>query len=247
MANRARKYERAVRLDHGTTQIAESFADLHGAVVREGPFAGMRYPRERIADIDAAIPKMLGQYEAEIAQVFDDAVRDGTGTFIDIGCADGYFAVGMAHASRRLTTFAYDISSSARSLCRETASLNGVAERVHVGNRFDAGELGKIAPGRSLLLCDIEGGEDRLFDRPEMIPRLSQTTIVVEVHEHLVPGAGDHLRELFASGHDGHVFAQEQRDPTAQRLLAELSAEQATLALAENRPLALHWLVLTPR
>jgi hypothetical protein len=44
----------------------------------------------------ALIPKLLGCYEAELHGVIACALNTTYDTIIDIGCAEGYYAVGLA-------------------------------------------------------------------------------------------------------------------------------------------------------
>ena len=133
------------------------------ATVRAGPFAGLTYPRDQLADVDAPVAKLVGCYEQEIAATFREALADGVDVFVDVGSADGYYAVGMAVRSPSLTTHAYDLSRSARNLCAAIAALNGVDARVRLGSSCDTAALARLPLDGALLLCDIEGGEGEFF------------------------------------------------------------------------------------
>jgi hypothetical protein len=244
MADRVRRYERHVRAREGVTEIAERLLNGEPPVVRGGPFAGLRYPRDRIADIDVPVAKLLGVYEREIATVFEDAIGRGTSTFVDVGCADGYYAVGMALASPRLTTHAFDIARSARALCTDVAAINHLAGRVIVEDRFSIASLDGLEMHGALMLCDIEGAEHTLFDGP-LVARLRHTFVAIEVHEHAVPGLSEHLRGAFAATHTHRAVGQAKHRPEDFEDLPLTPAEIA-IALRENRPASLHWLVFDP-
>lgn len=230
MANRARRYEREFRRRQGIVADALILIGNGPAVVRSGPFAGMRYPPDRIADVDTPGAKLLGTYEREIRRPFAEALRRGVRTFVDIGCADGYYAVGMAFASQELTTFAYDLASSARRLCREVAQANGVASRVHVHGRFTGAVINELDLSGALVLCDIEGSEADLFSDSVLLKRLCGTTVVIEVHETNHPGLSDWLDDRFARSHAvEHVYQQRRSH-----------------GLEEFRPPELHWLICEP-
>jgi precorrin-6B methylase 2 len=201
---------------------------------------------DALADVDAAAAKLLGSYEEEIADVFVRAIEDGTSTFVDVGCADGYYAVGMACAAATLTTHAFDIAASARRLCRQTAALNGVTDRVDVRGRCDADELARLHLDRALVLIDIEGAEAAFLDGE--VPRLlARSRLVIEVHEDQAPGTGDVLVARFARTHTARRIDQASRAPSGHLTLAGLSHADALLALSEHRGPQLYWLVLTPR
>jgi hypothetical protein len=245
MANRARRYERDLRRRKGITNRAQQLLAGDDLVVQAGPFAGLTYPPRRLADIDALIPKLLGVYEQEIVWVFERAIARNICAFIDVGCADGYYAVGMACASPATTTFAYDISSSARQLCADTAVASSVDGRVRIGKRFSIAALLSLPTTSSLLLCDIEGGEVELLDK-SMAAALATTMVVVEVHEDSRPRAGDQLKEAFANTHDALTVTQQTRSrPPAQ--LAQWPAREQSRALNEFRGPRLHWIVFEPK
>jgi hypothetical protein len=245
MANRARRYERELRRREGVTSGAQRLLAGGDPVVQAGPFAGLAYPPDRLADIGAPIRKLLGVYEQEIAWVFERSIARSVSTFVDVGCADGYYAVGMAYASPATTTFAYDISSSARELCAETAIASAVTGRVRIGKRFSIDALPSLPARGALLLCDIEGGEVELLDE-RMAAALAMTIAVVEVHEDSHPGASDQLRQAFARTHDAVTVPQQPPSrPPAQ--LARWPAPEQSRALSEYRDPRLHWIVFEPK
>lgn len=244
MADRARRYEREVRRREGVTVAAERLLDGRAPIVQAGPFAGLRYPADRIADIDAVVAKLLGVYEREIAWVFKRALASKVPTFIDIGCADGYYAVGMAQASQATTTFAYDLSSTARELCSETAIASSAQERMRIGKRFSLETLASLPVDGALVLCDIEGGEVELLDSTAAVA-LAPCVVVVEVHEDTRPGAGDELQAAFALTHRAVTVRQQPRSDVPERL-AGWSADERARALREFRGPRLHWIVFEP-
>jgi hypothetical protein len=245
MADRIRRYERHVRRRDGVTDIAARLLDGGPPVVQRGLFAGMRYPTDRLADIDVPTAKLLGVYEQEIATVFEDAIERDTRTFVDVGCADGYFAVGMPFVAPRLTTHAFDIARSARALCASVAAINDVTARVKIKDKFSTASLDGLDMQGALMLCDIEGAESTLFDG-RLVSRLRHTFVAIEVHEHVVPGLSERLCSAFTATHIHRTVRQ------AEHRLEEfadlpLTPTEITIALRENRPSSLHWLVFDPR
>jgi hypothetical protein len=241
MADRARRHERKLRAEWGVIQLAERLEPT----VRRGPFAGLSYPQDRLADVDAPVAKLLGSYEQELHGIFAAALARGTETFIDIGCADGYYAVGMALASTQTTVWAWDISRSSRRLCHEVAQLNGCVGGVRIGNRFSASSLDQIPTSGALLLCDIEGAERELITA-ELASRLTETHVVIEAHEHAVPGIQAHLRELFAESHACRTIPQAPRDPDFYPEISLWTAEERESAVNERRGAPATWLDFTP-
>lgn len=236
MADRARRHGRRLRERNGVTDITRRLVDDAAPVVRSGPFAGMRYPSGSASEVDLLASKVLGVYEQEIAPDFSPGVL----TFVDVGCAEGYYAVGMAVANPRLTTYAFDIAPSARRLCRRIAALNGVGDRVNVERRFS---LDGIDMDGALMLCDIEGAEGELFD-PSLVAQLRRARVVIEVHGD--SGLSERLRELFGQT---HACRRVEPQPRGNGSLPEtgVPAKELSAVLSERRLRGgTHWLVFEP-
>ena len=128
-----RVYEtlRTARDKRGLRQGFREISADKDLVVQSGPFRGMRYPPQLTsADTllsDTVVPKLLGSYEAEpdgaLMRVFEREYRH----IIHIGCAEGYYAVGLALRLPDTPVFAFDINSTNSASCIEMARMNGVA------------------------------------------------------------------------------------------------------------------------
>ena len=201
-----------------------------GLTVQSGPFAGMRL-LDRVAE-GAFIPKLLGSYEAEIHPVLERIAASSYRAVLNIGCAEGYYAVGLA---RRTTAaiHAFDIDHRAQHLCRELARLNGVAERVSIGSAFAAGDFARFGSGRVLVLCDVEGDECSLLD-PAACPALLRMDLLVEIHRIRGRWSSEILLPRFARSHSIVELRQEPRDPTAYPALDGLPDAGRFFALLER-------------
>ena len=102
-----------------------------GRCVQHGPFAGMKYVDQAVCSCYA--PKLVGCYEAELHDVLERAITGDYSTLIDVGCAEGYYAVGLACRLPNKKVYAFDLDPRARELCTEMAKLNGVGDQVIVG------------------------------------------------------------------------------------------------------------------
>jgi len=209
-----------------------------------GPFQGMHYP---VSPAEGCyVPRLLGCYEQELHPWIEDIGRHPYDVVIDVGCAEGYYAIGFARLMPQCRVFAFDTNEVARSKCLQMAAGNGVAERVTVGTLFDAEAMERIPGGRRLLFCDIEGAEAELLD-PARIPGLAQTDVIVETHPAFVPGILDTIAQRFASTH-----AMEIVEPTLCRTipLAFVRAWpeiQQLAAVWEMRGAPTPWVRLTAR
>ncbi len=215
-----------------------------GSRVHTGPFAGMRYIHPALGvQSSAYCPKLLGTYEQELHQLVE-GLRTGPSYshVINIGAGEGYYAIGLARCLPQSRMTAYEADAESRVILRRMAELNGVAARMTVRESCSPsrlqGEMG--GSGKTLIVCDVEGAEQELLD-PIAIPALAHADILVELHDFLIPGISDVIRQRFTGTH------QVTEIPALPRQLADwppsLSLPKAyrRTALSEYRPGGMRW------
>jgi hypothetical protein len=221
-----------------------------GGRVRAGPFAGMRY-------IDASvgscfIPKLLGTYERELACKIEWICRRQPKLFIDIGAAEGYYAIGLALRIAQAQVVAFEQDEKGQIALAAMAQLNGVADRLTVRGRCEPEDLAAALEGNpaAVVICDVEGYEQALLD-PAKVAGLVDAILLVETHEFLRPGVTDALCSRFARSHDIERIWQEPRDRAEfpWRTLGTMLLPVSYLdwAVSEWRPERMSWLWMTPR
>jgi glycosyltransferase involved in cell wall biosynthesis len=215
-----------------------------GMVVQGGPFRGLRYVTTSTSG--PLLPKLLGCYEAELHPVLDGIVEKQYERVINIGCGEGYYAVGLARRIPQSTVYAFDSSEEARALCVQLATLNEVAERVVVGGTCERAHLRELAGPRTLLLCDCEGGELDLL-QPEQVPGLRACDLLVELHDLLDPRITPAIRERFSPTHDITLIAPSGRAGVDHAVLHDRSQLDQLLALWEGRGGPTPWAWMTAR
>jgi hypothetical protein len=128
------------------------------------------------------------------------AIEANYQTILNIGCAEGYYAVGMARRMPATQVLAFDLNSKAQEVCTALAEQNGVSDRVQVGALFKPEDFEQHSGQSVLVLCDIEGAERELLD-PNLSPALKGMNIIVESHECLIPGITQLLIDRFKDSH----------------------------------------------
>ncbi|MDP2759331.1 MAG: class I SAM-dependent methyltransferase [Sideroxyarcus sp.] len=179
--------------------IQNTVLQHHGTEVMDGPLKGMNFLPQSAEGCHIA--KLLGCYEQPLLPYIEQAIRASYPAILNIGCAEGYYAVGMARRMPETTVFAFDLNPKAQETCRALAEKNGVADRVRVGALFRPEDFAAHAGQRVLVLCDIEGAERELLD-PVSAPALAGMDLIVESHECLVAGITKLLIDRFATTHD---------------------------------------------
>jgi methylase of polypeptide subunit release factors len=74
-----------------------------------------------------ASPKFLGTYEQELHSVVERAIWLDPTYVLNIGCAEGFYAVGLAMRLKSVQVFAADADPKALSAPMKSAELNGVS------------------------------------------------------------------------------------------------------------------------
>ena len=215
-----------------------------GGLVQHGPFAGMRLvDGSSWGDGDVA-PKLLGVYEQELHDVFANAVRRRYGAIVDVGSAEGFYAVGLARMFPDVPVYAYDADPLALSLTKNAAKANGVETQVTLRGFCDPAALTALAraEGPLLVLIDCEGYELTLLGSDDTRSALRDSDLVIECHDRLVPGCTETLLETMKDTHRVSVIRASGRDPNAFDFLADLHDLDRWQAVNENRPYRMNWL-----
>jgi hypothetical protein len=224
--------------------LANTYVRREGAVIRGGPFAGMRYVE--VATEGALIPRLLGTYESELHPYLAAFAAEGLTDVIDVGCAEGYYAVGLARLMPQAMVHAYDIDEAARVACAELAAMNGVAERVEIGEAFPADGFQAFAGRKALVMVDAEGAELDILD-PQRSPALPGMNIIVETHDVYRRGVFRELLRRFAPTHDITIVRQQPKVFDIPEWLHAQPHLDQLLAVWEWRIAPTPWLVMRPR
>ena len=174
-------------------------AESMSFTVQAGPFAGLRLPREAVTGSIscACLPKLLGIYEMECQKFVEELCTKSYKLVLNIGADEGYYAVGLARRIEYATVVAFETVEKSRSLCRQTAMLNRVTDRVHVWPACDVSSLASVLKDHAAIICDCEGAELDLL-RPELIPALRTADMLIELHEHVVAGLSAEVLSRFS-------------------------------------------------
>ena len=178
--------------------LANTLAQRSGGRVAHGPFAGMLYTVA--ASEGSRAPRLLGAYEASLHPVIETVISRAYPQVLDIGCAEGYYAVGLARRMPSSRIHARDTNPAARALCAELARANGVEDRLRIAGEVGHADLALCDQAPTFVLCDVEGAEAELLD-PARAPALARADLLVEVHEGMRPGLLSLLTDRFAPSH----------------------------------------------
>ena len=212
-----------------------------------GPFSGMTYPVRNLGT-SMILPKLLGTYEEELHPIIAVILQQPYSDVIDIGCGEGYYAIGLARGIAGTHVHAFDVDPAALSATRSLATLNGVSERVTVTEGCSALQLRQLKTGpRLLVVSDCEGAELDLL-HPRQLPDSASIDLLIECHEcRQDTSISDELRRRFEDSHQAQVVTSRKRDPLQYPQLVDWTSGEREMALSESRPPEMRWLSLTQR
>ena len=178
--------------------ISEIFKNL---VVLNGPFRGLKYPEFKSRS-SSLYSKLIGSYEMELHHVIKQMINEEFDQIINMGCAEGYYAVGLAISLPNVDIYAYDIDSEARKLTLEMASINGVSDRVFVKKKIESSSFKKIDfTKKTLIISDIEGYERFIFI-PSVVQYLKNCFLIIETHDWVDIHISSNIENVFKASHN---------------------------------------------
>ena len=216
---------------------------LNNITVRHGFFKGMKYPYFQSYG-STIFPKLLGTYEKELTEVMKDILAKNYQNIVDIGCAEGYYAVGFAMKTKS-NIYAYDINDYARTFCLEMAKLNMVNEQITLRSLCDEEVLRTFDfESKSLIISDCEGFEQKLFTKNN-IENLKKCDLLIEIHDNIDITISDYIMSLFQTTHTIKIIRSiddlEKIKLYEYKELEGLNFNEKKQILSEGRPNIMEW------
>lgn len=220
------------------------------AKVAGGPFQGMRYGKTS-SFCSAYYPKILGTYEMELIPAINVFLEKGYCHIVDIGAADGFYAVGFALKSPESKIIAYEQSRRARKQLGILARTNGVQDSIEIRERCERSDMMSLPATPGLLIVDCEGYEEVLLDDP-VIQHLKEWDFLIETHDGFSRGVTRKLMERFMPTHNVTVVDTihdlDKADHYMPEAIEHLKRRDQDLLLSEQREHAtLRWLVCSSK
>lgn len=169
-------------------------------IILHGLFKGLIY-NDIKATGSSIYAKLLGSYEMEIMPALQMLLTKSYNNFINIGCDEGYYAVGIARFLPGINVVAFDCNKKAQKKCKILAEINAVQDRVSVKGCFDINGLALInAQRKTLFIIDCEGCENVIITK-EFIHIFPNADFIIELHYEQNPMILSKLNGLFTATH----------------------------------------------
>ena len=217
--------------------------------VESGIFKGMIYSSNK-AFGSAFIPKIIGTYEIELKPFFEDIFHLDFDLIIDIGCAEGYYANGLALKFPNTKVYAFDSNKTARNLCLHNKTINSLSN-VEINSFCDFNFLYENCKNRkSLIVCDIEGSEYDLFNVNKEFDCFKFSYLIIEVHDGVNHKIVELLYKKFSKSHKieeiystDDIFRPEKYSLDIDN---NLNIKEKIFMYSENRLHIMRWLIMKP-
>ena len=218
--------------------------------VFSGPFAGMKLLPDVSWRATTLSPMLLGCYECELHTAIEQEIERLSKLpqprIANLGCGQGYYAVGFAKRIPHACVFAVDIDEDSLAICMRTAELNNTPNVVR------GVDITEIMTTSDLFFIDVEGNEITYLDL-ERFPSLTQATMIVEIHN--LPETSSLgkqqtdmiLFDRFKETHNIAAVFEGGRNPNYFEFLGHLNSTERWLAVTENRPCLMDWFVMRPK
>jgi hypothetical protein len=212
--------------------------------VLNGPFKGMKYV-DLISIGSKILPKLVGSYEEPIHKwIYEILKKKCYSTIINIGCAEGYYAVGFSKAISKPKILAFDINKEALLNANKLAQLNDVSSVITFGEKFDASVCAQILgcdpASRILIFADIEGAELDLLNTKQ-IPDILNCDILVELHDCFYPGLTEIIIDRFQATHRIEIVVDYPFRSENYNINGNFSEEDKRFLFDECRSKAMRW------
>jgi hypothetical protein len=235
---------------------SQQFKERAGSLILAGPFAGVLLEKLNWGRRDF-IAYSGGIYEQEVLSYFVHT-KGQFKTFIDIGAADGYYAVSTLKNDFFEYVHAFEKSSTSREIIRFNAQRNQVSHKLNINGKFDISfekYLGMDFDWEStLILSDIEGAEFELFDS-ELLSEISGAHILIELHKRNrsdveIQKFQELLAEFnvisFIKSDERNVYKFADYNPMSEDLRYLMSSDGRTRDKNDSRLLRGEWILCCP-
>jgi SAM-dependent methyltransferase len=231
-----------LEIQEADQKLRDTFKNL---TVKYGYFKGLKYPAF-VSFGSSLFPKLSGSYESELFDFFKLTEKNNYDSILDIGCAEGFYAAGLALKFPDTKVYAFDIDERAQKLCYDLCLLNGVAHQVEIKGECTATTLQTLCSGaRNLIISDCEGFEKKLFSQIN-IDSFSNADLLIELHPMYEKDIKEYLSSLFIKTHEINYISSYDDHRKLFDLSPEfqkLSQREKLLLVQEGRAFSMDWMI----
>jgi hypothetical protein len=232
-------------------RVSREMFEYCNGTIQYGPFKGLKLTSNTWWGGNDLGSMCFGLYEKELLEFLTSDSLIERDTFVDIGAADGYYAIGMLKSNRVKKALCYELSPEGRNTINLNWKINNQPGEIEVkGDVFIdfKSSINTIDLKKSIVLIDIEGAEFSFLDI-EVLGTLKDAIIAIEIHN-WIPNFIDvyskflkDVNEFF----DIEILDRKERSTLMFEELRSLTDDNRLLLTSEARPCVMRFLILNPK
>ena len=194
---------------------------------------------------------ILGFYEQEVLEELV-MISNTRKVFIDVGAADGIFAVGLLAANIFDQSICFEIDDQAKRNILNLAKKNNLENKITI---YDEASVSKMQSMNLIswddvcLLVDIEGDEFD-FITSEMIETIKGSSLIIEIHDQYTKNPNkskSDLKQILIKEYDIKIITTSSRDLSQIDEIMHLHDNDRWLLCSEGRGWRMEWWVCEPK
>lgn len=242
---------RAETVSERRLRVSKEMFDYCKGMVLYGPFRGLKLTDSPFWGGNDLGAMCFGFYEKELLEFLCSDILSNRDIFIDIGAADGYYAIGLLGSKRVETAICFELTQEGRNTIKVNHDLNerpGVLSIYgDVLTDFRKG-VKDVDFSKATVLVDIEGLEFEFLSR-EILTIMRSAVIVIEIHN-WIPSFFNLYSTFLKNASEFfqiEILEKKERDTFAITELRSLTDDNRLLLTSESRPCVMRFLTLTPK
>ena len=233
------------------SRISKEIFHQCSETVQYGPFTGLKLTSNTWWGGNDLGSMCIGLYEKELLEFFHSDYLKDRDTFIDIGAADGYYAIGLLNSKRIKKAVCFELTSEGRDTINQNWNLNGKPGNIEIkGDVFKdfKSNVKTIDFKRTIVLIDIEGSEF-LFLNTEVLKILKNAVIAIEIHNWIPDFMNTYTTFIRKASQffDIEILERQERNTLMFEELRSLTDDNRLLLTSEARPCVMRFLILKPK
>ena len=228
--------------------LSYEHAKKHNFIVQYGIFKNLKMNHEISWGQGDIASKIYGFYENKIQQKLKDINNP---ILIDIGAADGFFAIGSLKSKICEFCYAFEETKKSRENLSKTAKINNVQKKLSIIGKVTKDNFFTLLPSKInfsevTILCDIEGGEFDFFS-DEILATIRCSNIIIEIHKNHNKNLEIDLLERVKKYFDVSIIIDNDKNFESVSELHALNDIDRNLICSEGRSYIGKWWHLSPK
>jgi hypothetical protein len=233
------------------SRVSKEIFEYCNGVVKHGPFTGLKLTSNTWWGGNDLGSMCFGLYEKELLEFLNSKYLENRDIFIDIGAADGYYAIGLLMSKSVKSALCFELTPEGRDTINFNWNLNDKPGVIEIkGDVFTdfKNSVSYIDFKKTTVLIDIEGSEFSFLNN-EILKILQNAVVIIEIHN-WIPNFIDLYSEFLKNASeifDIEILTRQERETLIFDELLSLTDDNRLLLTSESRPCVMRFLVLKPK